>query len=247
MLNPMSPPGEIDAERDAMIFALVGIAGWHVLHLVGLGVVTSKVVYGGNGSGSGSGSGAAAAARWWRNIAIMMSLGLFVAEMYTVVMYDDTPNQRSVRVSDVDFLYWKLRVYRGVAMAVIDAVLGVGMWLEATGRVSLMNAAAPSSSERVLDFAQRLEGVLVKARGVGVIRNGSVRDREMRRVVDDYWFKEDEVMKDVMEQPEVLEAQRNALRRLDPLAAGRDAERFLEYVLGMSSSSSSSTQPAATS
>lgn len=243
MLNPMSSPGEIDAERDAMIFALVGIAGWHVLHLVGLGVVTSKVVFGGNGSGSGA--AAAAAARWWRNIAIMMSLGLFVAEMYMVVMYDDTPNQRSVRVSDVDFLYWKLRVYRGVAMAVIDAVLGVGMWLEATGRVSLMNAVAPSSSERVLDFAQRLEGVLVKARGVGVIRNGSVRDREMRRVVDDYWFKEDEVMKDVMEQPEVLEAQRNALRRLDPLAAARDAERFLEYVLGMSSSSPSSTQPAA--
>lgn len=243
LLNPMSVPGDVDAARDAMGLALLGLLELHVLHLVALGVVTSRGVYGYGRSGSGS--GAAAAARWWRNLAVMMGLGLCVVEMYMVVMYDDTANQRSVRVSDVDFLYWKLRVYRGVAMAVVDGLLAVGMWLEATGRVSLMNVV-PSSSERVLDLAQRLEGVLVKARGLGVIRNGSVRDASMRRLVDDYWFKENEVMKDVMEQPEVLEAQRNALRRVDPLAAARDAERFLEYVLGMPSSSSSA-QAAATS
>jgi len=39
-------------------------------------------------------------------------------------------------------------------------------------------------------------------------------------------------MKDLFEQPEVVEAQRNALRRIDIARIGREADAYVDSVLG---------------
>lgn len=202
---------------DMFIYAFPSIVAPHLMHLIALGVATSGLLSGKEGAR-------------WRTIAIISGLILGIVEVYMVMNFDDTKNQRSVRVNDIDFLYWKMQVYRGLAIAVTDGLLGLVIWLQATGRAFV--AVAPAS-ERILDHAQRLEAVVLKARGVGIVRNGSVRDAALRRKVEDYWFKENEVMKDVMEQPEVLEAQRSALRRVDSVSTARDAEQFIDRVLGM--------------
>lgn len=218
--SPLSKVGEMDMGRDMFIYALPSILAPHILHLIALGVATSGLLSGKEGAR-------------WRTIAIIAGLVLGIVEVYLVVNFDDTGNQRSVRVNDIDFLYWKMQVYRGLAIALTDGALGLVIWLQATGRAFL---SAPPASERILDHAQRLEAVVLKARGVGIVRNGSVRDASLRRKVEDYWFKENEVMKDVMEQPEVLEAQRSALRRVDSVGIARDAEQFLDSFLGMPAS-----------
>ena len=45
-------------------------------------------------------------------------------------------------------------------------------------------------------------------------------------------LKESEVMKNVLEETEVLEAQRHALRRIDINSIGREADEYIQTILG---------------
>lgn len=214
--NPFATPNDNDARRTYLFYAAPTILAPHVLHLFALGIATSKILSGTEGAR-------------WRTLSTIAGIVLAVAEFWLVANYDDRANARSVRVNDIDFLYWKMHVWRGLAIATVDGVLGWVIWLQATGRAFI---TPPSSSERLLDHAKALEMVLGKCRGLGIIRNGTVRDADLRKKVDAYWVKEGEVMKDVFEEPEVLEAQRNALRRVDIVRVGREAENYLDSILG---------------
>ena len=213
---PFATPGDIDAGRTYLFYAAPSILAPHLLHLFALGVATSSLLSGTEGSR-------------WRTMATIAGLILGVAEFWFIANYDDRFNARSTRLNEVDFVYWKMQVWRGLAIAAMDGILGWVIWLQATGRAFLTPAPV---GERLLDHAKILENVLGKARGLGIIRNGTVRDAASRRQVDDYWVKESEVMKDVFEEPEVLEAQRNALRRLDASRVGREADTYLDTLLG---------------
>ena len=162
-------------------------------------------------------------------MAVIAGRVLVIAEVWFIANYDDRPNARSTRLNEIDFIYWKLQVWRGLAIATVDGALGWIIWLQATGRAFL---SPPPARERLLDHGKLMEGLLGKARGLGVLRNGTVRDASMRSKVNDYWVKESEVMKNVFEEPEVLEAQRNALRRLDIANIGREADAYIETMLG---------------
>lgn len=214
--TPLSSPGSIDAQRDFFLYALPALLFPHILHLLALGITTSAIFSG------------PTAARW-RPLATISGLALAAAEVYYIATYNDKPNLHSTRVNDIDFPHWKLPLIRGIAIAALDGFLGWFIYLQATNRAFVTPA---SPAERTLDTAVAMEKLLVKARGVGVIRNAVVRDPTSSGKVEAYWRKEGEVMKDVMEEPEVLEAQRNALRRLDTTRVSRDAEQFIETILG---------------
>ena len=162
-------------------------------------------------------------------MATIAGIVLAVAEFWLIANYNDGPNERSKRLSEVDFIYWKMQVWRGLAIAGMDGVFGLMIWLQATGRAFI---APTPMSERLLDHAKTVEAILNKARGLGMLRNGVVRDMELRKKVEDYWLKDAEVMKDIFEQPAVLEAQRHALKRLDIGRVGHEADAFLDSVLG---------------
>jgi hypothetical protein len=213
---PFAQPGDIDASRTYLLYAAPTILAPHLLHLFTLGVATSRALSGVEGSR-------------WRTVATIAGLVLGVAEFWFIANYDDRPNARSTRLSEVDFIYWKMQVWRGLAIAAVDGVLGLVVWSQATGRAFL---APTPMSERLLDHAKAVEAILGKARGLGIVRNGVVRDAGLRRRVEDYWVKEGEVMKDVFEEPEVLEAQRRALKRIDVGKVGHEADAYLDTILG---------------
>ncbi|GIZ44209.1 hypothetical protein CKM354_000741300 [Cercospora kikuchii] len=213
--NTLGQVGEIDMGRNFFLYALPGLLGPHLAHLFALGIATSGTWCGTEGAK-------------WRTIAVILGMVVAVLEVYFVVNYDDARNLRSVRYNDVDFLFWKMRVWRGIGVAAVDAGLGWCVWAQATGRAWV---GGGSAGERLRDQVKVLEGTLFKARGVGVVRNGVVRDAGLRRRVDDYWMKEGEVMKDVIEQPEVLEAQRNALKRMNAAGTAQEAEAFINILL----------------
>ena len=208
-------PGDIDAGRTYLFYALPSIVTPHFLHLIALGIVTSGLLSGKEGAG-------------WRTIATIVGMVVAVAEVWFIANYDDRKNARSTRLSEIDFVYWKLQVWRGLAIAAVDGVLGWVIWLQATGRAFL---SPPPAAERLADHGKILEGLLGKARGLGVLRNGTVRDANMRSKTGDYWNKESEIMRDVFEQPDVLEAQRNALKRIDINRISREAEAYIETIL----------------
>lgn len=209
-------PGDIDAGRTYLLYAAPSIVAPHLLHLFALGIATSGLLSGKEGSR-------------WRTPATIAGVVLAAAELWFIANYDDRYNARSTRLNEIDFIYWKLQVWRGLAIAAMDGVLGWVIWLQATGRAFL---SPPSAGERLLDHGKLMESLLAKTRGLGVLRNGTVRDADMRGKVNDYWVKEGEIMKDVFEEPEVLEAQRNALRRLDIARIGHEAEVYVGSILG---------------
>lgn len=213
---PFATSGDLDAGTMYFMYALPGILTAHLLHLFALGLATSSFLSGREGN-------------QWRNMAAIAGIVLAIAEVFAVSNYNDTANMRSTKVNEIDFLYWKLLVYRGLAIAALDAALGWVIWLQATGRASL---APTPASERLLDHAKAMEQLLAKTRGLGVIRNALVRDADARGRTNGYWVKEGEVMRDVLEEPEVVEALRGACRRLDVVRVGREAEGFVEGVLG---------------
>jgi hypothetical protein len=213
---PFAQPNEIDANWNYLVYATPSLLAPHLLHLLALGIATSQTLSGRDGAK-------------WRTVATIAGLVLGVAEYYFIATYDSTPNARSTRVNEIDFVYWKLHVYRGLAIAAVDAVLGWTIWLQATGRAFV---TPQSTSERLSNVGQGLEMMLGKARSMGIMRNAIVRDAGMRKKVDEYWIKEGEVMKDVFEEPEVLEAQRNALKRIDVGRVQREAEGYLDGFFG---------------
>ena len=212
---PFATPGEVTAGRDYLFYAAVTILAPHIFHLIALGIATSGVLSGKEGAR-------------WRTIATIAGVLLGTAELWLIANYDDRYNMRSTRLSEVDFIHWKMQVWRGLAVAAIDGILGWVIWLQATRRTFLTPASA---AERLLDHAQALEKVLSKTRNLGIIKNGSIRDAELRRRVDGYWSKDQEVMRDMFEQPEVIEAQRNALKRIDITAVGRQADQYIDTML----------------
>ncbi|KAM3420740.1 hypothetical protein BST61_g3989 [Cercospora zeina] len=213
--NTLGSVGELDAGRNFLLYALPGLVGPHLVHLFALGLATSGTWCGREGSG-------------WRVVAVIAGLVLAVVEGWVVVWFDDGKNLRSVRFNDMESLFWKCRVWRGLGIAGVDALLGWCLWLQGTGRAWV---GGGSPAERLREQVKVAEGVLFKVRGVGIVRNGVVRDAGLRRKVDDYWMKESEVMKDVIEQPEVLLAQRNALKRMNASGTEQEAETFLNALL----------------
>jgi hypothetical protein len=60
-----------------------------------------------------------------------------------------------------------------------------------------------------------------------------VRDKELRGVVEEYWVREGNVTREVMEDRSVVDGVRNALEnRVDLVAVQREAESFAEAVVG---------------
>lgn len=213
---PLGKAGEISSETNFFIYAIPSLLAPHLLHLFALGIATSGLLSGGEGAK-------------WRTIAIVAGLILAIGEVCWIAYFDDTPNLRSVRVNDINFIHWKMPVWRGLGIAATDGILGWVIWLQATGRAFLSQTPP---GERILDHEKRLETILGKIQALGVIRNGTVRDSGSRKKFEDYWMKEGEVMKDAMEQPDVLSAQRNALARADVARIAREAETFVDGFLG---------------
>jgi hypothetical protein len=220
--NPLASPTDRDSARAYLLYALPAHLLPHIAHLILLGLATSTFIAG-------------RAAVRWRTPATVLALTLAAAEVFLLATYDDGHNRRATRIGDTDFLHWKLLTYRGLALAAADALLGWAMWAQATGRLALLGAAgdaAEAQEERLQAHAAALEALLGKARGLGVLRNAMARQPSARDRLDAYWRREAEVMRDALEQPEVLAAQRSALRRLDLPRIQREAEGFVDGALG---------------
>lgn len=209
-------PFEQPGEWEYYLYALPSLLTPHILHLFALGVATSGSLAGREGAR-------------WRTVAIISGVMIAAAELWYVLAGDhDVHNARATRLSELNFVHWKMRTGRGLLIAAFDGLLGWIIWLQATGRAFV---TPPSPAERLLEHGKVLEGLLMRSRGLSVIRNGALRDAGLRAQMNDYWVKEVEVYRDAFEDPEVLEAQRAALRRLDMSRLSRDADAAVEGML----------------
>jgi hypothetical protein len=213
--------------RSYLYYSLTSVLIPHIFNLCVLGLVTSGLFVGPEGA-------------VWRTPATIGAVVLAAAEIWILSTYNHQDNARATRIEDVDAFYWKMRVYHGVAIAALDAVIGWVMYLSSTNRAFV----TPLSASEIIEGTLRhLESARSKMNATGVMRNTIARDAGLRARTQAYWVDEGRMMGEYMEDREVVEGVNNALEnRINIETISRDAATYAENLMvafGKSDGSSS--------
>ncbi|KAL9023496.1 MAG: hypothetical protein Q9196_007165, partial [Gyalolechia fulgens] len=189
----------------------------HILHLFALGAATSSAIAGKEGNR-------------WRTLAIMIGVGLAVFECYLTGAGDFKANARALKPEDLNHFHWNMRIWRGMLIAVADAVLAGFLWASATNR---MFVVPPTAAERMETLTKLLENARGRLGALSVVRNVVVRDEGLRRKAEAYWRKEGQVMAEVMDEREVVEGMKSALGsgRIDVAKVEEEARRLADGII----------------
>lgn len=205
-----------DEPNSYLYYALPDLLWPHLMNWAVIALVTSRLVSGRVGG-------------QWRAYATIGGIIIAALDIYFVVTYNYMGNRRMTRLQELDFFYWKMRVWRAVGLAGLDVVLGLVMYLSSTNRAFVNQ---PSPAERVENVTRVLGGVKGKINALGVVKNTASRDEELRARSVAYWNHEVKLMRDVMEEREVIEGVSNALEnRIDIETITRDANLYAESML----------------
>lgn len=208
-------PKSTEASTTYLIYALPKLLGPHVAHLVVLGLATSSSL-----TGTDAGR--------WRFLATAAAIALGGLELLAVMNYDHTANAKATRITEVAMFYWQMKIYRGIAIAAVDAVLGLIIYLAATQRAFVVPKTPAEKAEAI---TRTMEGSLAKMRGLGAIRNVVYRHAGMRANVDRYWVQEERLMSQVLEDTDVRQAMNSAFDTADMVRLQREAENYVDAVI----------------
>ena len=155
-------------------------------------------------------------------------MGLAVVDCYLFGSYEWKSNARAVRPEQYIHFFWRMRVFRGIAIALADILVAGLLWLSSTNRMFVI---PPSAAERMETAMRVLENARGKLHAVGIMRNVVVRDEGLRRKAEAYWRKEGQVMGEVMDEREVVEGVRNALSgRIQVAKVEEEARKYAEGI-----------------
>lgn len=197
-------------------YALPSLLAPHLLNLFAIALVTSRPVseqYGGK----------------WRKLATMTAAAIAGLDLYLVNAYNHQLNSRALRVADVENFFWRARVYRYLALALLDAALAWLIYLSSTNRAFTQPPSPAERAERAVLLMNQVKG---KLNALGTVMNAVSRDDELRRQNAVYWVQEGSLMRTVMEEREVIESVNNALEngRLNVTAISKDAETYAQLI-----------------
>ncbi|KAL8946859.1 MAG: hypothetical protein Q9222_006801, partial [Ikaeria aurantiellina] len=190
----------------------------HILHLFALGAATSSAVAGKEGNR-------------WRTSAVMLGVGLALAECYMTGAGNWKLNLRAMRGEDLNHFHWNMRIWRGLGVAVGDTGLAGFLWASSTNRLFVV---PPTAAERMEVAMKVLENARGRLGALAIVRNVVVRDEGMRRRAEGYWKKEGQVMSEVMDEREVVEGMRSALSsgRISVPKVEEEAKRYADGIIG---------------
>jgi hypothetical protein len=205
-----------DDPKSYLYYTLPALLAPHLFNLCILALITSGLFTGKEGS-------------VWRTTATVSAAAVALADIYVVSSYEPSANAVATRLQDIDMFFWRMRVYRLTAIAVVDGLIGYVLFLSSTNRAFL---TPPSTAERVETSTRILSEVRSKLSAAGVLRNTITRDEELRSQAQRYWIDEGRVMGEMMEEREVVEGVQNALEsRINMANISADAERYAEIVV----------------
>jgi hypothetical protein len=206
-----------DEPKSYLYYYLPSLAIPHLFNLVIVTAATSSLL--GRGRETSQ----------WRTAGTITAVGLALLDIYLVSVYNYQANSLATRLQDIDFFFWTMRTYRYVALAALDGLLGWVMWLSATNRAFV---TPPSTVERVELVTRALVGTKSRLSAVGIVKNSAVRDEELRQRNQAYWTHEGQLMREVMEEREVIEGVNDALeKRINIGVISRDAENYAANIL----------------
>ncbi len=160
----------------------------------------------------------------------MIGVGLALSECYWTGAGDWKANARVPRPEDLNHFYWNMRIWRGIGIAVTDAVLAAFIWASSTNR---MFVVPPTAAERMETAMKVLEISRARLGALGIVRNVVVRDEGLRRKAESYWRNEVQIMGEIMDEREVVEGLQSALGsgRVQFPQVDEDARRFADGII----------------
>ncbi|KXJ96921.1 hypothetical protein Micbo1qcDRAFT_191551 [Microdochium bolleyi] len=205
-----------DDIKSYFYYAVPGLLGRHLANLVALSLATSEAVAGREGM------------QWRRYTTIAAAISAAV-DMYLVSNYNHQANARAPRLQELDMFYWTSRVYRNIGLAGLDLVFAVLLFLSSTNRAF---ATPPSPAERIEAATRSLMTTRSKLSAFGVLKNTSIRDEDLRNRTMAYWQHEGHLMREMMEDREVIEGVNDALEnRINIQTITKDADLYVANLL----------------
>ncbi|TQV99993.1 hypothetical protein V2A60_005408 [Cordyceps javanica] len=206
----------VEEPKSYLYYALPALLWVHLANFFAVAFVTSPSWTGRYG-------------RQWRGWATLAAGGMAAADVWFLSNYNYQVNARALRLGEVDAFYWGARTVRLLGLAAFDAVLGYAIYLSATNRAFVQ---LPTPAERVENVNRALHVAKSKISALGIIKNTTQRDTELRERSDAYWTHEVRLMADAMEEREVIEGVSDALEnRLNIQNITRDADTYTTMVL----------------
>jgi hypothetical protein len=206
-----------DDHQSYVYYAIPSVLIPHLFNLCVLALVTSGLFVGPEGA-------------IWRRFATITTLCLATIELWYVSQSDHQANSRTTRLQDLDMFYWNRRIYSRLAIAGFDALLGWLMYLSSTNRAFVQPI---SPIEKVENAIRGMDFVRTKMSAAIVVKNTMQRDENLRARGQAYWVHEGRVMREAMEDKDVIEGIKNALEnRIDMEHISRDAEGYAEGLVG---------------
>ncbi|KAI5862359.1 hypothetical protein GGS23DRAFT_610538 [Durotheca rogersii] len=173
----------------------------------------------------------------WRGRAALVAALLAALDLYLAGTYNHQANARATRLADLAPFFWRQRTLRLVSLAGFDAALAALVWLSGTRRLPAAlllprGSGAVATAKAAARAARRLQAARGRLAAVGVVRNASARDEALRQRAAAYWAHEVRLMREVMEDRDVVEGVNDALRnRVDIQRVTRDADAYVAGVL----------------
>jgi hypothetical protein len=180
------------------LYSLPKIVTPHIFHLAVLGLATSSII-GSEGSR-------------FRTHAAIAGLVLMVVETWFLGTYDIAANKKARVLQELDFTHWRVRVIRFIAFALVDGALGLVLWLTSTNR---WLAKPINIAERLEMITRQAEETTHKLRALGLLTNSSRRDPALRRINEEYWQTEGDVMAETVQEEEVTAQINQVLSKMD--------------------------------
>ncbi|KAK3293448.1 uncharacterized protein B0H64DRAFT_364056 [Chaetomium fimeti] len=210
-----------DEPRSYLYYAIPDMLAPHLFNLLIIAFATSSLFT--------SQSLAAASTSRFRSAASLAAVGFAFLDLYWVAAYNHTANARALRLGEIDAFFWTARAVRYGAAALVDALLALLLYLAATHRAFV---TPPSPADRVDNVARALGTIKGVVNAAGVVKNTVLRDEELRARSMSYWAHEVRLMREMMEEREVVEGVNDALlNRIDIRGIERDAEVYAKAVL----------------
>ena len=223
-----------DEPNSYLWYSIPAILFPHLLHVGVLGLITSPLLFG------------LEPARW-RTQATIAGTVLATIELYLRASHDVNRNAVAARagVLELDSFYWKVLTYRGIAMAVVDLVLGWMIYLSSTNRAFV---SPPSVTDRLRHSTQLLDSANRKLHALAITRMAIAQDEGLLSTLQRYWNQEYTVSRQIYDDPNVVKHVKAARASLDLSALTQEATLYADAVVsgaiqGLRASHSSSASP----
>lgn len=195
------------------------MAAPHLSHIAVLGLVTSSVF--------------SRFGKLWRTQAVIGAVILFLVEMWFVGLSGDHYMHNSIARSEKDIIWthWRMRIVRGIGIAMLDGLLGYALFLTGTRRWSV--GWETEAVEETMDaIGKTLERASGRLQAGNFIKQTVMRDKELREKAVEFWVAEEDLGKEMDANEEVQKVKMSSLpSRMDLDQLTREATARSEGLL----------------